>query len=63
MDLKMLMEQDSPAHDDYRRVLRERLGAAGKALMEEVGHPLERSWRLLRTIPDTRKTRSEGFEG
>ncbi|PBL00740.1 hypothetical protein ARMGADRAFT_1058710 [Armillaria gallica] len=42
-DLKMLMEQDSPAHDGYRRVLRERIGAAGKALMEEVGYLLERS--------------------
>lgn len=36
MDLKMLMDEDAPAHDDYRQLLRERLGAAGKALMEEI---------------------------
>lgn len=40
MDLKMLMDQDAPAHDDYRRVLRERIGAAGKALMEEIQEKL-----------------------
>ncbi|KAK0456202.1 hypothetical protein EV421DRAFT_1919738 [Armillaria borealis] len=42
MDLKMLMDQDAPAHDDYRRVLRERIGAAGKALMEEIQEKLGR---------------------
>lgn len=36
MDLKMLMNQDAEVHDDYRRILRERIALSGKTLMEEI---------------------------
>ncbi|KAK0208611.1 hypothetical protein DFS33DRAFT_461002 [Desarmillaria ectypa] len=40
MDLIMLIDQDAPAHDNYRRILRERVGVAGKALMKEIQQKL-----------------------
>ncbi|KAK0481863.1 hypothetical protein IW261DRAFT_1106844 [Armillaria novae-zelandiae] len=58
MDLKMLMDEDAPAHDDYRRVLRERIGAAGKALTEEIQEKLGQKVSSDKTQKDVLKFES-----